>query len=315
MGKLSVSVGLFAWLFVAEPFLSSGPFAQTLYAATAPRTVGPNVTGRLYVVDPATAESKLIGRIRIGGAASVRITGMAVHPATGVLYGSSAGFSFPPSLLTIDPRTAEARIIGPLGYPTSDLSFDRNGQLYAWLSDLHQLAAVNLNTGAATPQGPVIGAAESTGGGLAIDRADIAYVIPGTAAGTIDTINIATLKSEVGPILTGAPYLSSINSLTLSVKGGIYGVNSNMAASAKTALVFINPKTGIVTKIGDLPEDVDGLAFSPDVVSAGAAQPEQSSRLVQIALMALAVILAGIFVLITHRKIRPPGQDSNHGKR
>jgi hypothetical protein len=294
---------IFALLLGAGPFVSSGVCA-VLYAATADRAYGSNVAGRLYSVDSSNAESKLVGRIRGANGVSVGVTGMALHPETHVLYGTSAGFSFPPSLVTIDGRTAEAKVIGPLGFAVSDISFDRGGHLYAWLSELHQLGVVNLLTGAATPVGPVLSAAETTGGGLAIDKAGTAYVIPGTAAGTIDKIDLATMKHMTGAELTNAPYLSSINSLTFSPSGGLYGVNSNMAASAKTALVRIDPQTGVVTKVGDLPEDTDGLTFSPDVVSSLPPQTEMLSRLWPYALGGILLALAAVAMVVRRRRGR-----------
>jgi hypothetical protein len=289
---------LYAGAFVFTSALS----AETIYLSTTHRAVAPNqVAGQLYLVDPTTAEGKLVGAVVAENGVSVGVTGMAVNPATGILYGITAGFSSPPSLVTINPKNAEAKTVGALGYTSSDISFDRKGRLFAWLSERQRLASVDLTTGAATPVGPVISTAETTGGGLAIDDKDVAYIIPGTAAGTLDTINLATMQSSVGPVLTGAPFLSSINSLTFSPKGRLYGVNSNMAAPAKTALVVINRDTGVVTKMGDLQEDADGLTFSQDVAAASVAQGGSPWRLFEIALLAFAAGAAGTYKFMQRR--------------
>jgi sugar lactone lactonase YvrE len=223
-----------------------------------------------------------------------------VHPKTGVLYGITAGITpaLRPSLIVIDPKTAQATLVGKLGHSASDINFDATGKLFIWLTDVNQLGTVNLTSGVATPLGLAASMPDSTGGGLAIDSRGIAYFATSTAVGTLDTMDVHTGVRRVGPVLSGAPYLSAIASLTFSHSGVLYGVNSNLAAPAKSALVIIDPVSGVVSLVGDLPEDADGLAFSPDVLSMEQSKP---LYLVYVAL-ALAALVGVVVVVVLKRR-------------
>jgi hypothetical protein len=65
--------------------------------------------------------------------------------------------------------------------------------------------------------------------------------------------------------MTGAPFVSSMSSMAFSEDGTLYAVNSNLGTPAKTRLVSIDPKTGVVKEIAALPDDVDPLAFASGV--------------------------------------------------
>ena len=269
-------------------------WAQTLYAASTRRYVSSSdVVGRLYVVDPGTAATRLVGAIRVGGAVHVGITGLAVHPRTGILYGITAGLipTLRPSLVTIDTKSAEATLIGPLGHSGSDINFDPKGTLFIWLTDLKQLGTVDLKTGAATPRGAPVGMADAVGGGLAIDERGVAHIAATTAAGTLDTVNTSTGERILGPQLSSAPYLSAIHSMTFSPSGELFGVNTNMAAPAKAALVKIDRATGAVENVGALPDDADGLAFSSHRAGADVWKPFAKVYLV-VVISALAAVAA-----------------------
>src|SRR5436309_3342301 len=88
-----------------------------LYAATVRSRTGPgdDAAGNLYLVDPSDASFRSVGPLRLQGR-SIGITGLAVHPKTGVLYGVTAGSSpaYRNSLVTIDPATAEASMVGEM---------------------------------------------------------------------------------------------------------------------------------------------------------------------------------------------------------
>ena len=142
--------------------------------------------------------------------------------------------------------------------------------------------------------GPPSANPASTGGGLAIDGRGIAYVAATTAAGTLDKVDVRTAARTVGPVLSGAPYLSAIHSLTFSPSGVLFGVNTNLGAPAKTALVTIDPVSGVVSLVGALPEDADGLTFSTDAVAA-----MEDSKTLYLGYWALAVAaLLGVVVIV-----------------
>jgi len=247
----AAALALPAW---AEPLL---------YAATVRARPGPadDVGGSLYVVDPSNASSKAVGTLRIQGK-PIGITGLAVHPKSGMLYGVTAGSSpnYRNSLVTIDPATAEASLIGEMRVAGSDISFNPDGELYIWLPDTNQVGRINLASGRVTPLGE-IGESSRIEGGIAFDGSGRLYVTPSGATGAIETRDPATGAIASGPMLTNAPYLSSVNALAFSANGQLYGVNSNMGSPAHTALVRIDPRNGVITQVGALPEDTDCLTF------------------------------------------------------
>ncbi|HEX7606839.1 MAG TPA: hypothetical protein VF348_09035, partial [Usitatibacter sp.] len=160
---------------VAVSLAACGAWAETLYVATIrdySSTETEGLGGGLYSVDPATGKSSLIARLRIGGVIPIGLTGLAIHPKTGVFYGITAGLSsqIPRSLVTVDPKTGSTTLVGNLNHAGSDIRFDAKGTLYVWLNEEARVATVDLGTGAATPLGPS-GYSETLGGGIAIDRA------------------------------------------------------------------------------------------------------------------------------------------------
>ena len=257
--------GRIGWILAAMAFMAPpAAMADTLYAATV-RTGAAggadSISGSLYTVNLGNGSATFIAPLRLDGKAPIGITGMAAHPTTGVMYGitSPLASAHPQSLVTMDPNTGTATLVGDLRFPGSDIAFNKAGILFTWLPATSQLGIVNLTTGAVTPIGsPGPGGTIS---GLAIDAHGAAYITPSGAGGTLDTVDIATGTIKKGPQLNGAPYPSSVNSMTFTPSGLLLAVNSNAGSPAATALVQINTATGMVNKIGTLPDDTDALSF------------------------------------------------------
>jgi hypothetical protein len=287
-----------ALAFVAATSVAQA--AETMYAAS---VSGYNAgsteigAGVLYTIDPATAAATRVATIRAEGRDVLGITGLAFHPATGVLYGITAGLSpnIPHSLVSVDPKTGDAKVIGALNVVGSDISFDADGKLYMWIPSLRQIGEVNLQTAAIRLVGSA-GTAVSTGG-LSIDNRGTVMVVGSGNTPRIDNLDSATGDITRGPPLANAPY-SAFNSLTLSPRGILYAVNSNMGAPASTRLVTIDRKTGEVHNIGALPPDTDALAFRPE----SAAPLTQDFNWTPI-LIALGVIVTLVTVVFT--TVRP----------
>jgi hypothetical protein len=251
-------------LFFASVACCAG--AQTFYAASV-RThanAGPDQPpGTLYMIDPTTAAATTVAPLRLGGVSPIGVTGLAIHPQTGVIYGITGQYSLaaPHSLVRIDPATGDARLIGAMGAVGSDIGFSRDGTLYAWLPEMSRLATLDLDTGLATPKGPSNIPGEIAGG-LGVLNNDTAYVAATGATGTLDKLDLKTGRGTRGPPLTGAPYESAITNLSFSPSGKLFAVNANSGAPADTMLVSIDPDTGTVTKIGPLPPDIEALIFA-----------------------------------------------------
>jgi hypothetical protein len=264
--------------------------AQALYAASFRSAVSPveGVSGALYTVNLGSGSATFVAPLLLGGK-PIGVTGLAVHPATGVFYGITpqASPNAPNSLITIDPGTGVAQLVGDLRIPSSDIAFNRAGILFAWLPGTSQLGIVNTGSGAITPIGPARG--QGSASGLAIDPRGTAYITPTGAAGTLDTVDIGTGKVSTGPQMAGAPFPTGINSLTFTPSGLLLAVNSNAGAPALTRLVTINTATGAVSPIGTLPDDTDALTFASE-----ARRDEMSAVNVQ----TLALLVLGAIALI-----------------
>jgi hypothetical protein len=279
--------------------LSSNPVsAQTLYAASVrslASTGGEGLAGALYTVNLGTGSATFVAPIKLNGTQSIGVIGLAAHHSTGVFYGITSPLTpdLPQSLVTVDPVTGNATLVGALKFAGSDISFSRNGILYTWLPSTSQLAVVNLESGTVTPIG--IAGPPSSPAGIAIDDNGIAYITPKGAAGTLDTVDVSTGTLKTGPPLTGAPFSSVINSMTFSVSGLLLAVNSNAGAPAHTRLVTINTATGAVSNIGTLPDDTDALTFAhgPARGQSGSGWSGQSIALMVLGVVALILGLIG----------------------
>ncbi len=262
---MTLRATLFRLAFVALVVLSGAAAAQTMYAASLrsfANAGGQIVVGNLFSINLANGATTLLAPIRIEGGTAVGITGLAVHPTTGIFYGITSGLSpdHPHSLVQIDPKSGSALLVGPLKSRGSDISFGPGGTLYIWIPASRQLGTVDLTTGEVTPLGAP--GPPTTAGGLAIDDKGITYITPEGAAGTLDTVDRKTGAISTGPQLSGAPY-TSINAMTFTPSGLLLAVNSNAGSPALTRLVQINTSTGAVAALVGLPDDTDAVSFGP----------------------------------------------------
>jgi hypothetical protein len=280
---------------------------HTLYAASV-RSGGVArgdvpIAGNLYTINLASGTASLVGAIRLPGSKPIGVTGMAVHPSDGTLYGitSEQSPNSPRSLVTIDPATGAATIVGELGSVGSDIAFDANGTLYMWLPATSQLGTVNTSSGAVSPLGKP-GPAGSPAG-IAIDGQGMVFVTAKGAGGTLDNVELATGALQIGPPLTGAPFSTQINSMSFSPSGLLLAVNSNGGSPASTRLVTINTATGAVATIGALPDDTDALAFTgvgPNLAPTFSTL-NPGARVV-VAVISTVLVLLAIVILVRGRR-------------
>ena len=279
--------------------------APSLYVASV-RTGALNadapISGNLYTVNLSSGASQLVGAIRLPGSRPVGVTGLAFHPKSGILYGitSEQSPNEPHSLMTIDPSTGAAALIGDLGAIASDISFDSKGTLYAWLQTTSQLATVDLATGAVTR----IGRARAAGypSGVAVDPNDMVYVTAKGASGTLDNVDIASGAVQVGPPLTGAPFSTQINSMSFSPSGLLLAINSNGGSPASARLVTINTATGAVSTIGNLPDDSDALAFATGSGPNVAPTLQAMSPGGRVVIIVLSIVLVAVAATVVLRR-------------
>src|SRR3954471_17237780 len=103
---------------------------HTLYAASVRSgAVARNdvpIAGNLYTINLANGTATLVGSIRLAGGKPIGVTGMAVHPSDGTIFGitSEQSPNSARSLVTIDPATGAATLVGELGVAGSYIAFD-----------------------------------------------------------------------------------------------------------------------------------------------------------------------------------------------
>jgi len=282
-------------LAASAALFAAGAAAETLYAVSVRTYSDPGyhgVEGNLYVVDPETASTTLVAPLMVGGKTPIGLRGLAIHPKTGVFYGLTGPNAsvIPRSLVTIDPLNGVVTLVGDLGYGASDIEFDSDGTLYAWVPETRQVGIVNLETGAVTLRGQPLergamkGSFSFAGGGKAL-------VASTGGNGTLDTVDLETGKVTTGPPLTGAPFADFLGGLTVSARGTLYAINSSLGRGVQANLVTIDPQTGHVTNIGALPNDTESMAFGPTIEHKDMfADLMQWRTPVMIALFAFAVV-------------------------
>lgn len=266
--------------------------AGNLFATTA--AGGP---GELYLINPANgALVQNVGLLNDAFSVNYPVTGLAFHPGTGLLYGSTGNspVGTAATLISINPATAQVTVIGAFnagpvngsGTPATmaDIAFDAAGNLFGVGSiGGPQLYSINLLTGQATVIGST-GLTSTTGGGLAISSGGVFYGTPtATRFGTYDSTTgaYANIANPVKPV--GGAYAA----LAFDENGVLFGLDLGSGTPPATHLVTINPATGAVTDLGTSLNSLDAIAFQP--------VPEPST---------LALLGAGALALINNVRRR-----------
>ena len=235
-----------------------------LYGAT-----GGNVNSDLYTVNTATGATTSLGPIGFA------VTGLAVDPTTGTLYGSTSmqSPSNPGSIIAINKATGAGTLVGSIGMPgeeVADLTFDAAGTLYGWTEIFgDDLVTINTATGAAT----VVGNSGlfTFGSGIADVNGTLFYSGEGVW-GDLRTVDKSTGLTTVVSTLQGAP--SNTDAIAAMAAhpdtGVLFGVALNDTDVVHPAyLVTINTATGAITTVGALPNDFDAIAFDTPPIIVG----------------------------------------------
>lgn len=270
-----------------------------LFVATGSR----GIPGQLFVANPASGASTLIGNLLVG-TLPVGITGLSVHPITRVLYGSTTNASpnLPGRLVTINPTTAAVTVVGPFnppGPPTTactgggggpptmqDLDFRADGTLFGFCN--LTLFVVNQATGQATPIGtdPYTSVDNLGGGSLAftplLNPNAALWVAARQTLGHIFRVEPTTGRVLQALQLTGGADNEALASLTTDQNGTLLGAGSGVPASPNlpvpTRLVSINTTTGAITTLGALPNNTDAITLDLVPIAAPEPQPENEDN-------------------------------------
>ncbi len=211
---------------------------DVLYAALA----GPNTTSDLYTVDSTDASMVSLGPI------GYAVSGMAVDPTDGTLYGATSekdGTSFR-TLITIDTTTGAGTIVGSFsngGSGAHDIAFDATGQLWAVSNNGGRLWQIDKTTGIAVDVGIVSG---HYAGGCDFDSGGTLYHI-GSQAHNVGTRNLATgAFTNVVTLSDSQPYHSG----SFDGSDTFWASGPSETGNAGANLVTIDTATGVVTIVG-----------------------------------------------------------------
>jgi len=225
--------------------------ASQLYAALG----GPNTTSNLYSVDPATGNMTSIGPIGFA------VTGLAIDPTTGILYGATSNnsASHPKAIITIDRTTGAGTLVADLSLTraAADIAFSASGQLYGWDSTGGGLWAINKSTGVVTTIGAV---ASDYSGGLDFSGGTLYHVIGNDQF--VETVNLST--GAVTTVATGSD--------TTRLQAGKFNPDTGVFWGTQTGnnhLVTVDISSGAVSvqaslTIGGVAQNnVDAIAWGP----------------------------------------------------
>jgi len=243
----------------------------------------------LRILDPATGA--LVSTV---GPIGFAVTGLAIHPTTGVLYGSTAQLSAiaPRSLITIDKGTGLGTLVGSFGVPghtMADLTFGPDGTLYGWAEpDLDDLHRINLTTGQATRVGESNIGFNTRGSGIA-SNADLIFLAGGEGRGQLHIVNRATGAVSAVAFLDWRPR-GAIAAMAFGPDGTLFG--AGLPTDSGPILLTIDVLTGHVTEIGPTVDFLDAIAFDPP--SFPPDPPRPLPTLSQAAFVAMAALLTAV---------------------
>lgn len=227
-----------------QPFLY---VAAVLYAADGKS----GVAGNLYTIDPTDGAETLIGEIGFA------VAGMAISPA-GLLFATEAtkrnklGDS---RLLLINTNSGAGSVVGTLTDSTGafvhgaipDVTFFGD-RLIGWSQDGDVPVEINTATGEVTIIGSTVSA---FGSGIAADANNAVYLAPEGSNGSLYLVNPETdMATAVASLSGGGIPLSAINALAFHF-GELFALenDSNGSPTSDTALLRIDPITGVMTQV------------------------------------------------------------------
>jgi hypothetical protein len=246
---------------------------QILYGADG---AGGNPATNLYILDPATGAI-----VTTVGPIGFAVTGLAFHPTTGVLYGTTgrASPASPGFLITIDTSTGSGTLVGDLDASSdetaADITFGTDGTLYGWLEPgTDSLVTIDITTGAAT----VVGNSGLSTAGAALAGSGNPLILAGSEdSGPLHLIDTGTGAATAGPTMDGTTD-NDISASDFHQSGTLVAVRLDTSGPRPAELITINTTTGAITVIGATVNALDAIAFGlaaplPSVPDAAMSQP------------------------------------------
>jgi DNA-binding beta-propeller fold protein YncE len=245
-------------------------FAVSTSVQAAPLLYGADGSGglssNLYIIDAATGSV-----VETIGPIGFSVTGLALDPMSGTLYGATGGAGANSgTLLTINRSTGAGTIVGTFGTgaPMADLAFDPSGNLYGWSQLDSDLYRIDKSSGAATRVGE--SGLFTLNSGLAIDAAGTVY-FGGFDANVIPNLfGLAVIDPLTGAATSVVPYELPLPiglGLTFDDAGVLYGIDKVDNLQVPRRLVTIDPATGALNVIGATVNRLDAIEFIPAQVA------------------------------------------------
>ena len=253
--------------------------APVLYGATGADSTdtSPPPASSLYMINPANGAATPIGPI---GSA---ITGLAVDPASGTLYGVSADVEragTPRQLLTINPATGAGTVVGSLGTSEiEDIAFDAAGHLYGWNTVGDDLAQISKSAPVSVTNVGTSGAGVTFGGGLAFGVNGALYGLLNGDDGNLWTVDPVSGVATKSRALDGSPNTSGaqLAAATFGCDGKTLYSAVNDYGDPPSYLVTVNTENGDIHSLGETVPRLDALAFAGCPTTQSGAAPAAPS--------------------------------------
>ncbi|MCB1205733.1 MAG: hypothetical protein KDN18_15830 [Verrucomicrobiae bacterium] len=204
---------------------------------------------KLYAINPNTGKA-----IEVGPVGKKNVSGISVHPVSGVLYAMQGQRGGTTSLLILNKRTGKTTTIGDLGQSIADSAFTPAGTLYAYGAFSRDLFTVNLTNAMKTTV--KLDVAVIGGCGITFDGTGDLFM---TRSNSLANLNPMNGNEDSVAVISGAT-TNIDNLLTTRPDGVIFGGKRNNQA-APTRLYQINPTTGVTSLVSSVPLSLSGLSF------------------------------------------------------
>jgi len=251
-------VALVACGCVPLAFAATASAQEVLYGADG---AGGNPSS-LYILDPGSgAVVENIGPIGFA------VTGLAVDPSDGTLYGStsrqtSGGAPNPGSLIRIDRTTGAGTLVGDLRPDTetaADITFAADGTLFGWLQpDSRDLVTIDKATGAASIVGD--SGLNTEGGGLASSPGGVLFLAE-SDNGPLRTVDRSTGATTTVATMNGTLGFR-VPALAFNAGGALFGAVQEGSSFFSGHLITIDTATGAVTLLGPSVARLDAITFA-----------------------------------------------------
>jgi hypothetical protein len=254
--------GLVAFVVACWALLALGATASAKEVLYGSNGAGGNPSN-LYILNPSSG-----GVVETVGPIGFAVTGLAVDPADGTLYGSTAqktgpGAPNPGSLIRIDRTTGAGTLIGdirPDADGAADITFTPDGALFGWLQPgASDLVAIDKVSGA----GSIVGDSglNAEGSGLASSPAGVLFFAESADNRALDTVNRTTgLATEVATMNGTLGF--RIAAFAFDGAGTLFGARQEGSPFFSADLITVDTTTGAVASRGASVSRLDALTFA-----------------------------------------------------